>query len=78
MNILNQTESAVFLYCRFSLFLKDPFFQVILINLYSIKRYLFEGYLILVFYSNNISCFVNFLLNFLNLSKLVIASCSDM
>ena len=26
MNILNKTESAVFLYCRFSLFLKDPFF----------------------------------------------------
>ena len=24
--ILNKTESAVFLYCRFSLFLKDPFF----------------------------------------------------
>ena len=23
MNILNKTESAVFLYCRFSLFLKD-------------------------------------------------------
>ena len=26
MNRLNKTESAVFLYCRFSLFLKDPFF----------------------------------------------------
>ena len=26
MNKLNKTESAVFLYCRFSLFLKDPFF----------------------------------------------------
>ena len=25
MNRLNKTESAVFLYCRFSLFLKDPF-----------------------------------------------------
>ena len=29
MNRLNKTESAVFLYCRFSLFLKDPFFQFI-------------------------------------------------
>ena len=26
MNILNKTESAFFLNCRFSLFLKDPFF----------------------------------------------------
>ena len=26
MNRLNITESAVFIYCRFSLFLKDPFF----------------------------------------------------
>ena len=25
MNRLNKTESAVFLYCRFSLFLRDPF-----------------------------------------------------
>ena len=25
MNRLNKTKSAVFLYCRFSLFLKDPF-----------------------------------------------------
>ena len=29
MNRLNKTDSAVSLYCRFSLFLKDPFFQVI-------------------------------------------------
>ena len=29
MNRLNKTVSAVFLYCRFSLFLKDPFFQII-------------------------------------------------
>ena len=29
INRLNTTESAVFLYCRFSLFLKDPFFQII-------------------------------------------------
>ena len=26
INRLNKTESAVFIYCRFSLFLKDPFF----------------------------------------------------
>ena len=26
INRLNKTESAVFLYCRLSLFLKDPFF----------------------------------------------------
>ena len=30
MNILNKTESAVFKYCRFFLFLKDLFFQIIL------------------------------------------------
>ena len=30
MNRLNTTESAVFIYCHFSLFLKDPFFQIIL------------------------------------------------
>ena len=29
MNRLNETESAVFLYFRFSLLLKDPFFQII-------------------------------------------------
>ena len=29
MNRLNKTESAVFLICRFSLFLKDPFSQII-------------------------------------------------
>ena len=29
MNRLNKTESAVFLYCRLALFLKDPFFQII-------------------------------------------------
>ena len=28
MHRLNKTESAVFLYCRFSLFLKDPFSRV--------------------------------------------------
>ena len=30
INKLNTTDSAVFQMCRFSLFLKDPFFQVIL------------------------------------------------
>ena len=29
MNRLNKTEAAVFLYGRFSLFLKDPLFQII-------------------------------------------------
>ena len=29
LNRLNKTESAVLLNCRFSLFLKDPFFQII-------------------------------------------------
>ena len=28
MNRLNKTESAVFLACKFFLFLKDPFFQI--------------------------------------------------
>ena len=27
MNSLNKTESAIFLYCRFFLFLRDPFFR---------------------------------------------------
>ena len=27
MNRVNKNESVVFLYCRLSLFLKDPFFQ---------------------------------------------------
>ena len=30
MNILNRTNFAVFLYCRFSLFLKDLFFKIFL------------------------------------------------
>ena len=30
MNRLNKTQSAVFLYCRFSLFLMDPFFPIYL------------------------------------------------
>ena len=30
MNRLNKTKSAIFLDCRFSLFLKDPFFHIIL------------------------------------------------
>ena len=30
MNRPNKTESAVFQYCRFSLLLKDPFFQILL------------------------------------------------
>ena len=29
MNRLNKTESVVFLYCRFFVFLKDQFFQII-------------------------------------------------
>ena len=29
MNRLNKIESAVFVYCRFSLFIKDPFSQII-------------------------------------------------
>ena len=29
MNRRNKTESANFLYCRFSLFLKDPFLQIV-------------------------------------------------
>ena len=33
MNRLNKTESAVFLYRRFFLFLKDPFFQIIYLKL---------------------------------------------
>ena len=32
MNRLNKTETAVFLYCRFSLFMKDQFFQIIYIK----------------------------------------------
>ena len=29
MNRLNKTESVIILYCRFTLFLRDPFFQII-------------------------------------------------
>ena len=36
MTRLNKTESAVFLYCRFSLFLKDQFFQIIYCNPYCV------------------------------------------
>ena len=32
MNRLNKTEFALFLYCSFSLYLKDPFFQIIYIG----------------------------------------------
>ena len=32
MNRLNLTESAVFLYCRFSLFLGDPFSRLFIIH----------------------------------------------
>ena len=38
MNRLNKTESAVFLYCRFSLLLKDPFFPGYLKQAFSFKR----------------------------------------
>ena len=34
MNRLNKTESAVFLYCRFSLFLKESFFQIICFEIF--------------------------------------------
>ena len=34
INRLNKTESAVFIYCRFSLFLKDPFFRQIITTFY--------------------------------------------
>ena len=35
MNRLNKTDSAVFLYCWFSLFLKDPFSRLfITVNIY--------------------------------------------
>ena len=37
MNRLNKTESAVFLYCKFSLFLKDPFFFIRLFVVLSLK-----------------------------------------
>ena len=51
MNRLNETESAFILYCRFSLFLKDPFsrlfrgrnscrcFCVVLVKLLPVHRY---------------------------------------
>ena len=40
MNRHNKTESAVFLYCRFSVFLKDPFFQIIYVLLLCLLLYL--------------------------------------
>ena len=42
MNILNKTESAVFLYCRFSLYLKDPFFPDYLIG-HNARNLVFGG-----------------------------------
>ena len=50
MNRLNKIESAVFLYFRFSLFLKDPFFQIILtvgilLLLYSVVREVIHQFL---------------------------------
>ena len=39
MNRLNQTKSAVFLYCRFSLFLKDLYFQIIYCKNYAESNY---------------------------------------
>ena len=42
VNRLNKTESAVFLYCRFSLFLKDPVFQIILV-MRQTDTYLLQG-----------------------------------
>ena len=45
-NRLNKTESAVLLYCRFSLFLKDPIFQIIWTGLfrYDKKTFLSKMY----------------------------------
>ena len=43
MNRLNKTESAVFIYFRFSLFLKDPFLQIIYVFFSIYYRY---GYFI--------------------------------
>ena len=37
MNRLDKTESAVFLYCRLSLFLMDPFFQIIFLGWVAIR-----------------------------------------
>ena len=44
MSRLNETESAVFLYCSFSLFLKDPFFSIVFRSksLFSFARDLFH------------------------------------
>ena len=42
MNRLNKTESAVFLYCRFSLCLKDPFFPEYPNNVYNFLKILFS------------------------------------
>ena len=49
MNRLNKTESAVFVYGRFSVFLKDPFFQII----YSIINAFRISLMIISFFSEN-------------------------
>ena len=55
MNRLNKTESAVFLYCRFSLFMKDPFFQIIhiiYISLFKIHIICTSFYMFHIIYSS--------------------------
>ena len=42
MNRLNKTEYAVFLYCRFSLFLKVPFSRLFILWSFEIKLSSFE------------------------------------
>ena len=39
MTSFDETESAVFLYCRFLLFLKGPFFKIILMSMFALQRY---------------------------------------
>ena len=54
MNRLNKTESAVFLYCSFSLFLEDSFSRLLLVIVYSIvdrNSYVFSVW----------SCFISLL-----------------
>ena len=44
MNRLDKTESAVFFSCSFSLFLRDPFFQIIYTKAYKFsEKFLVEA-----------------------------------
>ena len=66
MNIHNNTQSVVFLYSRFSLFLKDQFFQIFNEKTESVKMDFFQNstsLLSCLMYKNAVSHLINQFLN---------------